>query len=330
MVRGYDLKNGSVVESAEAAPTVLVYVNPDQSEKDHLVKTYSIDEHTLTSSLDPEEVSRLEFETDHAALIYKRPRNYSSEDEFLFKVSSVGAFLFHDRLILVMLEDVPMFDGKVFQQGKIGSLPELVLKVVYRTIYHFYGHLKVINAISSEIEQKIRSTMDNKHLINMFALEKSLVYYLDAINSNQVVIERLKNNAPKLSMTTDCVEQLDDILIENKQCYTQAEIYSNVLSGLMDARASIVNNNLNVLIKRLTIINIVFMPLNLLAGIGGMSEFSMMTHGIRWPVAYGFFLVSMVIIGFITYAIMMKMGAERDARLSRTRRTWNFITRRRA
>jgi magnesium transporter len=98
--------------------------------------------------------------------------------------------------------------------------------------------------------------MENKYLINLFTLEKSLVYYLNAINSNRVLVERLKLNAAKIGLNPDQLELIDDIIIENNQCYRLAEIYSNVLSNLMDARASIVSNNLNVLIKTLNIITI--------------------------------------------------------------------------
>jgi len=110
--------------------------------------------------------------------------------------------------------------------------------------------------ISGELEHQINVSVENKHLLNMFTLEKSLVYYLSAINSNAGLIEKLRNNASKLGLTQENVEFLDDILIENAQCRGQTEIYSQVLSSLMDARASIISNNLNVRIKALTIITI--------------------------------------------------------------------------
>ena len=97
--------------------------------------------------------------------------------------------------------------------------------------------------------------------------------------------------------------------IENSQCYRQAEIHSNILASLMDARASIVDNNLNTIMKRLTVISIVFMPLNMLAGIGGMSEFSMMTRNIPWPISYGLFGVGLGLIGALTYFMIRNMGS---------------------
>jgi magnesium transporter len=101
--------------------------------------------------------------------------------------------------------------------------------------------------------------MENKYLLNLFTLEKSLVYYLNATNSNGVLIERLKNNAAKIGISPENIEFLDDLTIENNQCREQANIYSQVLASLMDARASIIANNLNIRIKMLTIITIAIM-----------------------------------------------------------------------
>ena len=151
--------------------------------------------------------------------------------------------------------------------------------------------------------------MENRHLLQMFSIEKSLVYYVNAISANGRVIERLKANARNdrtEGLTPEVLEMVDDVAIENAQCLEQAQVYVNVFAGLMDARASIVSNNLNVLMKHLTIINVVFMPLNVLAGIGGMSEYSMMTHGVPWPLAYGAFLVALTGIGFLTYFILRR------------------------
>jgi magnesium transporter len=142
---------------------------------------------------------------------------------------------------------------------KISSVSDIALRVIYRSIYHFVDHLKVINMISDSLEEKINSSMENRYLINLFTLEKSLVYYLNAISGNGVVFERLKLNALRLGVVDDNAEMLDDVVIENNQCFKQAEIYSNILAGLMDARASIVSNNLNMLMKNLNVITIAIM-----------------------------------------------------------------------
>jgi Mg2+ and Co2+ transporter CorA len=83
--------------------------------------------------------------------------------------------------------------------------------------------------------------------------------------------------------------------------------YSTVLSGLMDARGTIINNNMNVLLKNLTIINVVFLPLTFFASIGGMSEYSMMTQGIDWRIAYPAFILAMSVLGLLIWWWVVKM-----------------------
>jgi magnesium transporter len=115
-------------------------------------------------------------------------------------------------------------------------------------------------------------------------------------------------------------------MIENNQCYKQAEIHSNILSGMMDARASIVNNNLNVLIKRLTIISVVFMPLNIIASIGGMSEFSAWTHRLHWSVSYFLFVLFLCFVAWVTFRILQYTGVDADA-LKKRKRLGDFVKR---
>ena len=252
MYKSYRIAESKIQEDAEGP--IRVYHNPDEAERKYLVEELKVDEHTLASALDPDEQARLEFEPDHLAMILKRPKNYSAKDQFLFKVASFGIFLFRDRLVVVAADDVPLFEGKCF--NRVGSYTDLALKLIYRTINHFVEHLKIINMVTDSLESKISASMENKYLLNLFTLEKSLVYYLNAINSNSSVTEKLKLNATKQGLTQEELEYLDDIIIENGQCYRQAEIYSNILAGLMDARVSIVSNNLNVLMKTLNIITI--------------------------------------------------------------------------
>ncbi|MBN2224946.1 MAG: magnesium transporter CorA family protein [Deltaproteobacteria bacterium] len=257
MLKKYNVIGGKLVETEQEDALLFIFINPDEGEKKHLVDDLKLDDHTLGSALDPDELARLEFEPKHAAIIFKRPEPYSHKDEFLFKIASTGAYLFKDRLVIVISEDVPLFDG--IQHIKMATPGYLLLRLIYRSIHHFLGHVKVISAISDELQDKINRAMENRYLINLFSLQKSLVYYLNFINSNGVVLEKLKINAKKIGFSTEELELLDDTLIENNQCYRQAEIYSNILASLMDARASIVSNNLNVLMKTLTLITITIM-----------------------------------------------------------------------
>ena len=284
MITYLAIADGKLVEADASAGQIHVYVAPDEAERKALVETQKIDEHTLASALDPDELSRLEFEPDHIAVIFKRARNYSSQDNFLFRVSSTGLFLFKDRLIIVRSEDAPLFEGRAF--ARVSGLQDLILKLIYRAIFHFEEHLKVINMISGELEHEINTAMSNKHLLSLFSLEKSLTYYLNAIASNAVLVDKLRNNAVKIGLTQEHLEFLEDISIENNQCQQQAAIYSNILASLMDARASIVSNNLNVLMKTLNIITILIMIPTLVVSIFSMNMILPVPgerSGAHWP-----------------------------------------------
>ena len=284
MQKKFQIVNHTLVETDSEQAPVTVVINPDDTERHYLVDTLKIDEHTLSSALDPDELSRLEFEPEHLALIYKRPRSYTAADQFLFKVSSVGAFLFKDKLILVVSEDVPLAEG--LQSIRVSSPAEMVLRLIYRAILHYREHLRVISAISDDLQDKIAKSMENRHLLNLFTLQKSLVYYLSAITSNTALLEKLKLNSTKIGFPIEEIELLDDIMIENNQCYKQAEIHSNILAGLMDARVSVVSNNLNVLMKTLNIITIGIMVPTFV-----VSAFSMNVHIPLEDHPYAFFII---------------------------------------
>lgn len=276
MLKQLYITDGKVTETGEGDASVWVYTAPDETERRFLIDQLKIDEHTLNSALDPDELSRLEFEPDHVAMIFKRPKHYTAQDNFLFRVLSTGAFLFKDRLVIIRADEALLFEGKPFI--KIQSVQDVFLKLIYRAISHFVEHLRAINMISTELEQQINTAQENKYLLNLFTLEKSLVYYLSAINSNGILVDKLKNAAAKLGLTPENVEFLDDILIENNQCRGQTEIYSQVLSSLMDARASIISNNLNVRIKALTILTIAIMLPTLVVSVFSMNVKIPLSH----------------------------------------------------
>ena len=269
MLKKYNIVNRRLAELDESTAQVFVYTNPTVEEQRFLVESYQIDEHTLASALDPDEQPRLEFEPEHIVMIYKRPKNYSGKDQLEFKVASVGMFLFEDKLVVVLAEDIPLFVGKRF--AVVSSIKEVFLKLVYNSISHYVEHLRIIHMISEEIEDKMTESMDNTYLLNLFSLEKSLVYYAEAITSNGFVFEKTRNLSARIGFDEKDQEMLDDIIVENMQCKTQADIYSNILAQLLGARASIVSNNLNLLIKKLNVVTIWMMVPTLVVSAYGMN-----------------------------------------------------------
>ncbi|MBN1334814.1 MAG: magnesium transporter CorA family protein [Deltaproteobacteria bacterium] len=312
MLRRYNLVNGRAIEVETGDASILKYIAPDSTDLHALVHTFGVDEHNLQSALDPDELGRLEVEDNGTlVLILKRPRQSPGQQPSEIGVTSVGICLGGGRMILVQQEDADLLEERMNQ--RLSSLHDVLLRILYSTINHFLSHLRAIHALSDALEDKIVRSMENRYLIEMFALEKSLVYYLNAVTSNARLLRKLHANASRFGFTEDQVEVLDDILIENEQCLKQVEIYSNIVAGLMDARGTIVGNNQNMLLRQLTILNIVFLPLNVLASIGGMSEYTMMTEGIPWPVAYSTFVVGMVVLGTLTWLAIRNFGMGRPA-----------------
>ncbi|MBO7521149.1 MAG: magnesium transporter CorA family protein [Opitutales bacterium] len=309
MLKTFDIVEGKIIEAETGA--IDAYVAPTEEEKRHLIDEYQIDPHSLNSALDPDEISRVEFEDNHIAIILNQPRNYTAEDLLGFGVTSVGIFLFSDKIIIVQPEDTPLFE---YGRGSLRarSLKGVMLRILHHATNHFLEHLKIIRLISSRIEKDIEFSVSNHHLTEMFVLSKSLTYYESATNGNKVLLAKLVRDTEKIGFTEAESELLEDIIVENNQCVRMTEIYTNILVGMSDARGSIVGNNLAVLMKQLAIINIIFLPLNVIVGLGGMSEFTMMTEGVWWGHTYSAMTLLLVLLAYGTYYFLKKASLSRE------------------
>ncbi|GHV16291.1 magnesium transporter [Fibrobacterales bacterium] len=290
MIKPYRLQNGKLVAAERSEAQIVVLVNPGQEEINYLIKKYQLDEHTLSSAFDSDELARLEYEDEHTAIIYKRPKNYSAADHFQFRVSSSGVFLFDNLVIVISDGELPLTDERKF--SKIASLKMFALKLLNFSVTHFNEHLRIINRMSDELEQRL--IYDNSHdeYLTVFGLSKSLVYYINAISSNETLLKKLQMNR---SIGFNEIEQelLDDIIIENAQCRRQAEIYSNILSSMMSAHESIVSNDLNYLVKTLNVVTI------------GIMVPTFVVSAMSMNVAYPFDAESPHVIWFILLAVIL-------------------------
>jgi magnesium transporter len=271
----FSLEEGTLREVPGRSGLVTVFAAPSDDEQSRLVELLGIDSHTLKSALDSEETARVEF---HAALaratiIWKAPDPRADEDSVRFDVSSMGIFLGRDMLTVVDSYRTPLAEG---QRVPGSSVASVALHLMRGTIEEFQARLRVIRRTSSSIQARLNQTIDNRELVRMFDLAEDLVFYVDAIEANGAVMTRLKALAGRLDFTDDEVARLEDLIIDNAQCARRGRLYTTVLAGLLDARGNIVNNNMNVLIKNLTAVNVVFLPLGVIAAMGGMSEFTMM------------------------------------------------------
>jgi magnesium transporter len=299
------IRGGSITEADEQPPQVIAFLAPEDSERNQVAQVLRLDEYDLASAFDPDEVARLEFAQERVFVLWKAPLRAQVAEAIGLGVRPVALTLAGDELGIVLGSGDLPFSSREFRN--VEDVRDVFLGFLLHTVHHYVSHLRVIKQLSADLEAKITVSMENRHLLQMFALGESLVYYLDAIESNGAVLAKLRSLAQQLSFHPRQQQLLDDIILENQQAARQASIYSSVLSGLMDARGNIVNNNMNVLLKNLALINSVFLPLNLLASIGGMSEWSMMTQGWDWRVSYGLFMVGMIVLGFGTWILMTKV-----------------------
>jgi magnesium transporter len=293
MVRRFGIVGNEFVESAEGDQQVLVAIAPDDAERAVLQREFLLDDYDLTSTLDPDEVPRLDVAGGRPLLIWKVPER------------ATIAEVIDDRLVFLKGAGEVSFTEREYRNAR--DVRDAMLAFLLRTVRHFVGHLKAMRLMSSELEKRIAASMENQHLLQMFSLSESLVYYVDAIEGNGAVLAKLRGLGAQLGFHARHLETLDDLILENAQAARQANIYSSVLSGLMDARGTVVNNNMNVLLKNLTLINIVFLPLNLIASIGGMSEWSVMTQGLDWRLSYALFCLGMLVFGWGIWLFVKKV-----------------------
>jgi magnesium transporter len=305
MIRYYEISDNRLNESSRDVRQILVANNLDDREKVLLQEQFHLDDYDLSSTLDPDEVPRLDLSEGRLLLIWKLPHSATVTEAIELDVSVAGLTLFENSLAFIRATGDVAFMDREFR--KIKDIRDVMLAFLLRTVRHFVSHLRVIKQISAELEKKITVSMENRHLLQMFNLSESLVYYVDAIEGNGALLAKLRSISAQLGFHDRHLEMLDDLILENTQAARQATIYSSVLSGLMDARGTIINNNMNVLLKNLTLLNIVFLPLNLIASILGMSEWSLMTEGINLWISYSLFSFGMIAFGWVMWLLMKKL-----------------------
>jgi len=311
MLQKYTVEEGRFVQNSSGFPRIDIYVRPDEKERKYLIEQCGLDEHTLLSSTDPDETPRIEFEENHTAIIIKYPKNYSAEDNYFFRVKSMGVFLFPatDTIILVVDDDQFIFSTRRMPAFKCKTVYDVLLRLLFQIIRHFEEHLRIINQVSDELEHAISGSTENKNLLSMFTLAKGLVYYQNAMNGNRRLIERMKS---RIDFKDENRELLDDLAIENQQFLEQARIYYEVLGGLLDVRASIINNNLNVMMKNMNAIVIAISIPTFFTGVGGMSEFTVMFQGkLAWYVAYPLFFGIMVLLALLIFWLIQRAYSSR-------------------
>ena len=187
------------------------------------------------------------------------PTVEEQSDRELYSTIPMAILIVQDAMITVCSENSPVI--RAFSQGKVKDFntfmkSRFILQFLYRIDTLYLRYLRDVDKKSDEIEDQLHQSTKNSELIELLQLEKSLVYFTTALRSNEAVLEKLLRTALIKKYPEDA-ELLEDVIVENKQAIEMADIYSGILSGMMDAFASVISNNLNIVMKTLAIITIV-------------------------------------------------------------------------
>ena len=262
--------------------------NPTTQEINNLVNSIGANEEFIRYSLDTEERARIDFEDDQTLILVDIPITESSKGDY--STIPLGIIVIKDDyFITVCSQNVDII--KDFYESKIKEFytykkTRFTLQILYRTATYYLNYLKKINKETDKTESKLQKELKNEELIKLLALEKSLVYFTTSLKSNELVMERLlRGNILKLY--DDDKEYLQDAIIENKQAIEMVTISRDILTGTTNAYASIISNNLNIVMKFLAAVTIVFSIPTIVSGLFGMN-----VKGIFFASnEYGFFIV---------------------------------------
>ncbi|NYT07050.1 MAG: magnesium transporter CorA family protein [Methanomicrobiales archaeon] len=248
-------------------------VSPTPQEIEALVARFTIPPDFLTDPLDVDERARVEREEGNTLILLRTPRREADEADIPFTTLPVGIILTQGLIITVSLMEADVvqeiLSGRV-RNLSTGDRTRFVLTLFVRTSLLFLRYLKEINRMTGSIEKDLHIALRNIQLIRLLNMEKSLVFFITSLRSNALMLEKF-NTSGCMRMDEDDRDIFEEVVIENKQAIEMANIYTSILSGTMDAYASIISNNLNVVIKLLTTVTIILMIPTLVASIYGMN-----------------------------------------------------------
>lgn len=274
MIQYYKTVDGSLSEQSCASPGTWVHLNnPTKKEIEEICSQTGALTDLVSAALDEEEASRIEREDEQTLILVDIPVIEPEGTSFVYNTLPLGIILLEDMVITVCLEDTTIVDD--FMENRVKGFDtckktRFVFQLLFRTSTKFLQYLRQIDKASTQVESALHKSLKNRELIQMLKLEKSLVYFSTSLKSNEVVLEKmLKTNY--LKRYPDDEDLLEDVIIENKQAIEMAAIYRDILSGTMDAFASVISNNLNIVMKLLTSITIIMAVPTMVASLWGMN-----------------------------------------------------------
>jgi len=302
-----DLKTNKFEKIKEFKPGSWIdLVNPTAEEINTVCSNLKIEDEFIKYPLDYEEQARIDVEDDMTLFVIDVPVIEETKEGKTYSTMPLGLIVVRDEyFISVSLKKNRVIEA--FEKGRVKEMytykkTRFLIQILYLNASYYLNDLKRINKEAENTVNGLKKTMKNQDLIQLLNLENSLVYITTSLKANEIVMEKTARGKVLKSYEEDN-EILEDAIVENRQAIEMSKIYSEVLNGTMDAYASIISNNLNVVMKFLASITIVLSLPTLIASIWGMN--------VPLPFAtnsYGFIMVCgiSVLISVIAFVWLKK------------------------
>lgn len=272
-----DINTGKTTEINEFTKGAWINLtNPSDKEIQKVCSSINIQEDFIRYSLDLEEQARIDQEEDDSTVLFlvDVPIIEKNDDSPLYTTMPLGMIVVRDDFFITV-SSCPNKVIEDFENNKIKNFAtykksRFLLQILYANSSYFLTYLKQINKETETTESRLKDSMKNKELLKMLSLEKSLVYFSTSLKANEIVMEKTMRGKV-LKLYEEDEDLLEDAIIENKQAIEMGKIYSDILSGTMDAYASLISNNLNVVMKFLASITLVIAVPTMISSFWGMN-----------------------------------------------------------
>jgi magnesium transporter len=282
--------------------------NPTATEVFEISEQYGIAAEDLRAPMDEDERSRIEVEDHYTLILVDIPIIEERNDKDWYGTIPLGIILTDDMIFTICLDDTPVLTR--FMEGRVRNFytymkTRFILQILYRNSSMYLHYLRIIDKKSEQVEEKLYASTRNEELVELLELEKSLTYFTTSLRSNEVVLEKLLKNE-RVKQYPEDADLLDDVIIENKQAMEMANIYSNILSSMVDAFSSVISNNLNIVMKFLTTVTIVMsIPTMIYSAYGMNLNLSGMPFS-QHPQGFAIIIILSVVISLIVALIFSK------------------------
>ncbi len=277
--------------------------NPTDREIELIERITGVSEDMLKAALDVEERARIETDEGDMLVLFDIPTIEDEDSYYSYSTMPLGAVITDNCVITVCLKENSIISNLINNRIKnldTAKRENFLYQMLYNTHVKFLQYLRQIDRSWQRIQVELHRSTKNKELIQLLDLENSLVYFSASLRANSLIIERLmRSNSVK---SEEDAELLEDVGIENRQAVDMCNIYRDILSGTMDAYASIISNNVNSIMKLLTVITLIISIPTLFASLWGMNT------GVPFEgQQYGFYVVtgiSLIIAGVAGYYLL--------------------------